>query len=162
MSTIYMYYRLIPPYGINIASPSISSKPRWHASFNWTMMNYSATYDMWHFSDPELNLTHSHKNINFLLSLWKYLAELFQKQPKYSKKVIFGEVMRERNILPLRNQYIFTWRHGHMFVHTKSSKVVRIRHYIGRFLRKSIVLKIHLNACQAPDTTENGRNKNMA
>ena len=34
---------------------------------------------MAHFSKKELNLTHSYTNPNFLLALWKDLAELFEK-----------------------------------------------------------------------------------
>ena len=41
---------------------------------------YAATYGMGHFSKTELNLTQFYKNPNFLLALWKDLAELFQKQ----------------------------------------------------------------------------------
>ena len=63
---------------------------------------------MAHFSNTELNIVHFYTNPNFLLDIWKDLIELFQKQLEVLKKILFGEVMWERNIWPLRNQYIFT------------------------------------------------------
>ena len=43
-----------------------------------------------------------------LLALWKYFNDLNQKQVELLKKELSGEFMRERNIWPLRTQYIFT------------------------------------------------------
>ena len=71
---------------------------------------YSASYGMGHSSNTELNITHFYTNTNFLLALWIDLAEMFQEQHEVLKKNIFGEVMRQRNIWPLMNQYIFTYR----------------------------------------------------
>ena len=51
-------------------------------------------------------------NTIFLLILWKYLTDLFQKQVKLLKKSIFGEVRRERNNWPLGIQYMDTWHDG--------------------------------------------------
>ena len=107
---------------------------------------YSAPYGKGHFSNTELNLTHFYTNPNFLLDIWKYIAELFQKQLEVLKKVLFGEVMREINIRTLRTQYIFTWLNRPIYVHMMSSKVVRTHHHIRRFLSISMVLKIHPNA----------------
>ena len=69
---------------------------------------YSEPYGMGHLSNTELNLTCFYRNPDFLLALWKDFAELNQKQLKVLKNVIFGSVVWERNIWPLRNQYIFT------------------------------------------------------
>ena len=41
-------------------------------------------------------------------------------------------------------------------------KGVRKRHNIRRFLRRSLVLKIHLRTCQTPGTTAEGKKTNMA
>ena len=78
------------------------------------------------------------------------------------KKSTFDEVIREKYICPLMNQYIFTYRNGYMYVHMTSSKIVRTRHHICRFLHRSLVLKIHPNPCQMPRTTAKSRKKHIA
>ena len=50
---------------------------------------YSAPDAMGHFSKRELNLMHFYTNPNFLLALWKNLAELNQKQVKLLKYSTF-------------------------------------------------------------------------
>ena len=73
-----------------------------------------------HFSKTELNLTHFHTNPNFLLALWKDLAELLQKQTEVLKKSIFGELMRERNNISLPYNMVrctYIWRHYKTYVH---------------------------------------------
>ena len=105
---------------------------------------------------------HFYTNPNFLLALWRDLANLNHKQVKLLKNVLFVEVIWERNIWPLRNQYIFTWQNGQMYVHMTSSKVVCTCHHIRKFLHRSLVLKIHLSPCHKTGTTAKGRNKNMA
>ena len=64
------------------------------------------------------------------------------------KKVFFGEVMTERKNRILRIQYMATWCDGTFDVNMTSSEVVRTRHHIRRFLRRSLVLKIKLNTGQ--------------
>ena len=49
-----------------------------------------------------------------------------------------------------------------MYVHMTSSKVVRTRHHIGRFIRRSLVMKIHPSTGQTPGTTAEGKKTNMA
>ena len=117
---------------------------------------------MGHFSKAELNLTYFYTKPKCLLVLWKDLSKMFQEQHGVLKKSTFGEVMRERNICPLRTQYIFTFQNGQMCVHMMSPKVIHTRHHIHRFLRRYLVLKIHLNTGQMPDTTAEGKKKNMA
>ena len=80
---------------------------------------------------------------------------------KLLKRVLFGEVMQEGNIWPLRNQYIFTWKYGQMYVHMTSSKVVRTPHHIRRFIRRDLLLKMKLNTGQTPGTTSKGKKTNM-
>ena len=73
-----------------------------------------------------------------------------------------GEVMRERNIWPLRTQYILTWQNGHIYVNMMSSKGIRTRHHIRMFLCRSLVLKIHQNTGQTLGTTAEGKKTNTA
>ena len=49
-----------------------------------------------------------------------------------------------------------------MYINMMSSKGVRTRNNMRRFLRRSLILKIHPNTCQTPGTTAEGKNKNMA
>ena len=69
---------------------------------------YNAPCATGHISKIELNLTHFNTNPNFLLHDWKDLTNLNLKQLEVFKKALYGDVMWERNTLPLRNQYIFT------------------------------------------------------
>ena len=97
------------------------------------------------------------------MALSKDLIELFQKQVKLLKKVLFGEVMRKRNSWPLTIQYIATCHDVTFDVNMTSSEVVRTCHHIRRFLRRSLVLKIEPNTSQKLDTTDKiERRKNMA
>ena len=81
---------------------------------------------------------------------------------KFKKIVLFGEVTWERNICPLRTQYIFTWRNGQVYVNITSSNGIRTSHHICRFLHISLILKIKLNTGQTPGTTIEGKETNMA
>ena len=63
---------------------------------------------MGHLSKKESNRMRFYTNTKFLLDIWKELTEMNHKQLEVLKKVLFDEVMRERNILTLRTQYIFT------------------------------------------------------
>ena len=49
-----------------------------------------------------------------------------------------------------------------MYVNMTSSKGVRTRHHIRRFLHRYLVLKIHPNAGQTPGIGAKGEKKNMA
>ena len=69
---------------------------------------YSAPYDMGKFLKTELNLTHFYTKPKFLLAIWKYLVELFQKQLEVLKQRFFSWSYAAINICPLRTQYIFT------------------------------------------------------
>ena len=53
---------------------------------------YSVPDTMGHLSNTELNLTHFNTNPNFLLDLWKDIAELIQKQVKNLKKYFLVEL----------------------------------------------------------------------
>ena len=117
---------------------------------------------MGHFSKTELNPTHFDTNLNCLLVLWKGLVDFFQKQLEVLKKVLYGEVVRERNVWPLMTQYIFTWWNRQMCVNMTSSKVVCTRHHIRMFLRRSLVMKINPNTGQTPGTMAKGNKKDMA
>ena len=75
---------------------------------------YSAPYAMVHLSKKELNLTHFYTIPDFLLTLWKDLAELTLEKLEVLKKKTFDEVMCKRDILLLRTQYIFTGNNGQM------------------------------------------------
>ena len=56
-----------------------------------------------------------------------------------------------------------TWHDGTFDVNMTSSEVVRTRHHIRRFLRRSLVLKIKPNTGQTLGTTDKiERRKNMA
>ena len=87
-------------------------------------------------------------NTNVLLTFWKDLAELFQKQVELLEKILFGEVTGERNNWPLKIQYMTTSYYGTSEVNMTSSEVVHTRHHILRFLRRSLVLKIKPNTGQ--------------
>ena len=54
-----------------------------------------------------------------------------------------------------------TCQYGQTYKHITSSKTVRTRHYIRRFLRRYLVLKIHPNAGQTPGTGEEGKKKKI-
>ena len=95
------------------------------------------------------------------MALWKDLAELNQKQLEVLKKT-FSEVIQERNIWPLRTQYIFTWQNEKIYVNMMSSKSVRTCHHIRMFLCRSMVLKIHSNIGQTPVKTVDRKKKSMA
>ena len=47
---------------------------------------FSAPYDIGHFSITELNIKNFYTNPEFLLDLWKYFSELFQKKLEVLKK----------------------------------------------------------------------------
>ena len=53
---------------------------------------YSVPDTMGHLSNTELNLKHFNTNPNFLLDLWKDIAELIQKQVKNLKKYFLVEL----------------------------------------------------------------------
>ena len=112
---------------------------------------YSAPYGMGHLSKTELNLMHFYTNPKFLLALWKDLADLNLEKLKFWKKLPFGEVMWERNI----------WN-GQMYVNMTSSKGVRTCHHMRRFLRRSLILKVHPNTGQTPGTAAEGEKTNIA
>ena len=63
----------------------------------------------------------------------------------------------------LRIQYMATWCDGKFDVNMTSLEVVRTRHHIRRFLRRSLVLKIKLITGQTLGTTDKTeRRNNMA
>ena len=71
--------------------------------------------------------------------------------------------MTERNNWPLAIQYMATCHDGTFDVNMTSSEVVHTCHYIRRFLRRSLLLKIKPNTGQTLGTTEKiERRKNMA
>ena len=70
--------------------------------------------------------------------------------------------MTERNNWSLTIQYMATSHDGTFYVNMTSSEVVRTRHHMRRFLRKSLVLKIKPNTGQTLGTTDKiERSKNM-
>ena len=93
-------------------------------------------------------------NPNFLLDVWKDLAELNQKHLKVFQG-IFGGAIREINIWPLRAQSKFTWRNRQIYVNMTPSKVVCTCHHIRRFLHKYLVLKNTPE--RTPDVRHHGR-----
>ena len=79
------------------------------------------------------------------------------------QKVFFGEVMTEINNWPRRTKYMDTLQDDTFDVNMTSSKFVRIRHHIRRFLRRYLVLKIKPNTGQTPGTTDKiERRKNIS
>ena len=115
---------------------------------------------MGHLSKTELNLTYFYKNPNFLLALWKYLAGLNQKQLESLKKSTFWwSCAGKKYLAPEDPIYLYL---GQMYVNMMSSKGVRTRHHIRRFLRRSLVPKIHTNTGETPGTTAEGKKKSMA
>ena len=67
-----------------------------------------------------------------------------------------------KKIQIFRIQYMATWCDGIFDVNMTSSKVVRTRHHIRRFLRRSMGLKIKLNTGQTFDISDKiERRKNM-
>ena len=96
------------------------------------------------------------------MAFFKYLAELNQKQLKVLKNVIFGEVMWDQSIFPLRTEYIFTWWNGQIYVNITSSKGVHTRHLIRRFLRRYLVLKIYPKTGQTSGTRDEGKKINIS
>ena len=59
-------------------------------------------------SKKGVNLTHFNTNPNFVLALWKDLADTNQKQLKVLKKKLFSEFMGERIIWAPNTQYMAT------------------------------------------------------
>ena len=57
---------------------------------------------------------------------------------------------------------MFTWQYGHKYKNMTSSKRVRTRHHIQKFLHKYLILKIHPNSGQALGITAEGRKGKMA
>ena len=124
---------------------------------------YSAPYGMRHLSKTVLNIIHFYTNPNFYWLFENILPSWIRNKSNFWKIVLFGEVMWERNISPLRTQDIFTWRYGQMYVNMTSAKLARTRHHIRRFPRRSLVLKIKPNIGQTIGTTDKReRRKNIA
>ena len=129
-----------------------------------TQLNYASNY-----SWSGTLRTGCNNQINFNAFLHKYLTfqwlfgniwpSCFRNNSNFWKKNC--GVMRERNNWPLRTQYMDTWYDGTFDVNMTSSKVVRTRHHIRRFL--SLILNIKLNTGQTLGTTDRReRRKNMA
>ena len=87
---------------------------------------YSAPDAMGHFSKTELNLTHFYTTPNFLLDLWKYLAELNQKQVELLKKYFLMMLCGKEIYSPSwPNIYLpenmvrctYIWRHQKSYIH---------------------------------------------
>ena len=81
---------------------------------------------------------------------------------KFKTKVLFFEVMGVRIILSLRTQYMATCIYGQKQENMMPSKHVRTCHYVLRFIRKHLLLKINPNKFHTPGTTDKGKNKNIA
>ena len=79
----------------------------------------------------------------------------------FEKKPFFGEVMTERKSRILRIQYMATWCDGTFDVNMTSSEVVRTRHHIRRFLRRSLALKIKPNTGQTLGNSDKIERRNM-
>ena len=97
------------------------------------VVQYCASDTMEHFSKTKLNLRKFYKNPTFFIGSLEKSLQADPEQLEVMKKLLFGEVMWERNIWPLWTQYIYTCKYGPMYVHMTSSKVVRTRHHIRRF-----------------------------
>ena len=69
----------------------------------------------------------------------------------FEEMFLLFQVMTERKNWILTIQYMAIWHHGTFDVNMTSSKVVRTRHHVLRFLRRSNVLKIK------PSTGQHGQ-----
>ena len=77
-------------------------------------------------------------------------------------KSYFWKKVERKNWI-LRIQYMATWHDGTIDVNMTSLEVMRTRHHIRRFLRRSLVLEIKPNTGQTLGTTDKiERRKNMA
>ena len=110
---------------------------------------------MGHLSKTELNLTYFYTTQKHYWLFGKISSSWIRNNSKFFLSD-FGEVMWEINVWPLRTQYIFTLRNGHMYVNMASSKSVCTHHNIRRFLRRSLILKIYPNPGQTPGTRHHG------
>ena len=115
---------------------------------------YSAPYGMGQFWKTWLNIRHFYTNYNFYWLLGKIPPSWIRNKSNFWKKLLFGEVIRERNILPLRTQYIlpdtmvrctYIWRHQKFYVHVIIC--------VG-LLCRSLLLRIQPNTGQTPGTTD--------
>ena len=67
--------------------------------------------------------------------------------------------MGEIIILGLRNQYIVICKYGQKYKNMTSSKCIRTRHHMRRFLCIYLILKIHPNKGQKTGTGAVGKKK---
>ena len=109
-------------------------------------------------SNIELNVTHFTQALPFYWLFRKISPSWIQNYIEIIlKKVLFGEVLGETFILALRNQNMADWLYGHKHKNMASSKRACTHHHIRKFLRKSLVLKIHPNIGQTLGYTTEGK-----
>ena len=97
-------------------------------------------------------------SVSWATTLFKrVLFSILSKTTLFKIVLSLPKTVLLKRVLPtpaLRTQYTFTWRYGQMDVRMTSSKVIRTRRHMRRFLRRSLVLKTKPSTGQTPGTTD--------